>query len=234
MTDWQTEAGRKALLHSFIAGFGSCRKGASVRAGDYGFHVALYDSPSRSGEYFACEPVSNELLANLKTDEWLTIVGDEAQLMPSGQAGLSVLVEELFMLAELAALDQSPDEIEACLVTDPAQIDKLNASGEISAFHPNGQSFLFVVVVDGSLAATARYGVADDGDIVVDRVSTAPAFRRRGLARRVMTALAAHAAREGHRRALLISSDQGEPLYRSLGYQPVAPVRVYIKAAPQA
>ncbi|MGE0279696.1 MAG: GNAT family N-acetyltransferase [Rhizobiaceae bacterium] len=230
MNDWQTETGRKALLYSFIEGFGACRKGALVTAGDYGFHVALYDSPGRSGEYFACEPVSNELLTKLKPDEWLTVVGDVGRLMPAGQNGLKVLVDELFMLADIAALEQSSEEIEAFLVRDPAQIATINASGEISPFEPNDRSFLFVVTVEGSAAATARYGVADDGDIVVDRVSTAPAFRRRGLARRVMMALAAHAARAGHRRALLISSDQGEPLYRSLGYQVVAPVRVFAAA----
>lgn len=233
MKAWQTETGRKALLHSFIEGFCACRKGALITAADYGFHVTLYDSSSRSSEYFACEPVSNELLTKLKPKEWLTIVGDVDRLMPSGQTGLKVLVDELFMLADIAALEQSPDDIEACLVSDPARIAAFNASGEISTFQPNDRSFLFAVVVDGSVAATARYGVAADGDIVVDRVSTAPTFRRRGLARRVMTALAAHAARQGHRRAVLISSDQGEPLYRSLGYQPVVPVRVFVTAAPE-
>jgi GNAT superfamily N-acetyltransferase len=145
------------------------------------------------------QPVSNELLTKLKPKEWLTIVGDVDRLMPSGQTGLKVLVDELFMLADIAALEQSPDDIEACLVSDPARIAAFNASGEISAFQPNDRSFLFAVVVDGSVAATARYGVAADGDIVVDRVSTAPTFRRRGLARRVMTALACRAPRSSPR-----------------------------------
>jgi GNAT superfamily N-acetyltransferase len=231
MNDWQTKAGRKPLLHSFIEGFRVCRKGALVTEGDYGFHVALYDSTSRSGEYFVCEPVSTELLAQLKPDEWLTTLGEVDQLLPQGRIGLKVLVDELFMLGDIATLEQSPAEIETCLVSDPAQIAAFNASGGISPFEPNDRSFLFVMVVDGALAATARYGVADAGDIVVDRVSTAPAFRRRGLARRVMTALAAHAACHGHRRALLISSEEGEPLYRSLGYQPIAPVRVFVAVA---
>ena len=230
MSGWQTETGRKALLHSFIEGFRACRRGIVVTPGSYGFHVAFHEAIGRSGEYFACEPFPADLLTKLKPDEWLTTLGDFDELVPRGHSSLKVLVDELFMLADIADLEKSTETLDDCLISDAAQIAAFNASGQIYPFEPNDRSFLFAVVVDGSVAATARYGVADPGDIVVDRVSTAPAFRRRGFARQVMTALAEHAAREGHRRALLISSQQGEPLYRGLGYQPVAPARVFIPA----
>lgn len=229
MTEWSTETGRKALLKSFINGFCACRDeiDAGITPGSYGFYVEFRHAAGRRGEVFACDAFPADLLQALKPDEWLTVLGDPDRVLPRGQGALSVLADELFMIADISALEQSPEAAEAYLLSSADQIAAFNASGEAYPFEPNDRAFLFAVIIGGSIAATARYGVADAGDIVVDRVATAPAFRRRGLARRIMTAIAAHAARQGHRRALLISSKEGEALYRSLDYQPITPVRVF-------
>lgn len=51
-------------------------------------------------------------------------------------------------------------------------------------------------------------------------VSTRPAFRRRGISRRLTTTLLDELAARGVERAELHATPDGEPLYRSLGFEP--------------
>ncbi|WP_322083468.1 GNAT family N-acetyltransferase [Burkholderia sp. BCC1972] len=73
---------------------------------------------------------------------------------------------------------------------------------------------------------TARYGFASPRDIVVDRVGTADAYRRRGLAMQLLAAIVAHARQRGAQRVWLVSTEAGQPLYRAAGFMRLAPVAV--------
>jgi ribosomal protein S18 acetylase RimI-like enzyme len=53
-------------------------------------------------------------------------------------------------------------------------------------------------------------------------VATDPHYRRRGIARRIMQTMLAWLAEKGIRRAVLHASDQGWPLYESLGFKQTA------------
>jgi ribosomal protein S18 acetylase RimI-like enzyme len=67
-----------------------------------------------------------------------------------------------------------------------------------------------------------RPGVLRDWHGYVTNVYTRPAYRRRGVARQLMEALA-HAAKErGVTQLSLETTPEGESLYRTLGYQPSA------------
>ncbi|RDS97961.1 GNAT family N-acetyltransferase, partial [Burkholderia contaminans] len=112
----------------------------------------------------------------------------------------------------------------ACDTADA--IDAFNASGAFPPFQPNPAAFLFAHRLDGQIAATARYGFASPRDIVVDRVGTADAYRRRGLATQLLAAIVAHARHRGARRVWLISTEAGQPLYRAAGFTPLAAVAV--------
>ncbi|WP_027814335.1 GNAT family N-acetyltransferase, partial [Burkholderia cenocepacia] len=101
-----------------------------------------------------------------------------------------------------------------------------NASGAFPPFQPNPAAFLFAHRLDGQIAATARYGFASPRDIVVDRVGTAEAYRRRGLATQLLAAIVAHARHRGARRVWLISTEAGQPLYRAAGFTLLAAVAV--------
>lgn len=102
-------------------------------------------------------------------------------------------------------------------------IDAFNAS---APFPPNPAAFLFAHRLDGQIAATARYGFASAHDIVVGRVGTADAYRRRDLAMQLLAAIAAHARQHGARRVWLVSAEAGRPLYRAAGFTALAPVAV--------
>jgi GNAT superfamily N-acetyltransferase len=100
-------------------------------------------------------------------------------------------------------------------------------------FEPPLGSFL-VAEVDGVPAACGGWRVHDDGGapgtVEVKRVYVEPAFRRRGLAALVMTAIEEDAAAAGHR-AVVLNSGNRQPealaLYAGLGYAPIPGYGVY-------
>lgn len=75
-----------------------------------------------------------------------------------------------------------------------------------------------VIDAAGTTAASGRLAPADEFG-VIDQVVTAPAHRRRGLGTAVMGTLSDHAARNGLGTGLLVATDDGRCLYRSLGWK---------------
>ncbi|GAA1413133.1 hypothetical protein GCM10009662_56760 [Catellatospora coxensis] len=83
-------------------------------------------------------------------------------------------------------------------------------------------------VLDGAGATAASGRLAPAGEFgIIDQVETAPAHQRRGLGTAVMRTLSDHAARNGMSTGLLVATDDGRHLYRSLGWR----VRSEIAAA---
>lgn len=78
---------------------------------------------------------------------------------------------------------------------------------------------------DGTVAASGTIAVVGP-DAIADRIETAPAHRRRGLGRAVMSALAEAALAQGARTGLLIASEEGQHLYTSLGWHHEADVLI--------
>ncbi|GAA4765570.1 hypothetical protein GCM10023219_08150 [Stakelama sediminis] len=74
---------------------------------------------------------------------------------------------------------------------------------------------------DGTLAASG-YAAETAGVYAYDRIVTNPDFRRLGLARAVMAELAA-ARRSPDSRHVLVASQEGQPLYASMGWATVSP-----------
>ena len=66
----------------------------------------------------------------------------------------------------------------------------------------------------------------------LDRIHTVPAYRRRGLASMLLTAMHQVAAQEGCTTSILISTPVGRPLYQRFGYQDVSQVTVLESPAP--
>ncbi len=60
-------------------------------------------------------------------------------------------------------------------------------------------------------------------------VYTEPEFRRRGLARRLMRVMIAWCRQEGFRVVYLHASEEGRPLYASLGFAPTNEMRLHLK-----
>lgn len=75
---------------------------------------------------------------------------------------------------------------------------------------------------DGAMAATGRI-TFDAGTAVYDRIETAPAHRRNGLASYIMLALDDLAIQSDVTERLLVATSEGATLYRHLGWHHVAP-----------
>jgi GNAT superfamily N-acetyltransferase len=99
----------------------------------------------------------------------------------------------------------------------------------------DGSYHAWIVKVDGRPAASGGLhfvtwipGCDDPGPrrAWVHGVFTDPAFRRRGLARRLMEEIVAWCRQEGCRAVLLHATDQGRPIYESLGFKPSNEMRL--------
>jgi GNAT superfamily N-acetyltransferase len=106
------------------------------------------------------------------------------------------------------------------------------AAVDPAEFVPPAGLFL-VAEVDGAPAGCGAWRVHRDGVVEVKRVYVEPAYRRRGLAQRLMAELERTAAAAGHR-AVVLNSGNRQPealaLYAALGYTPVAGYGVYARA----
>ncbi|WP_017607714.1 GNAT family N-acetyltransferase [Nocardiopsis xinjiangensis] len=67
--------------------------------------------------------------------------------------------------------------------------------------------------------AAEAWAALHGGHAVFDRVCTAPAHRRRGLGRALMGVLGRISADQGAERGVLVATQAGRALYRSLGWQ---------------
>ncbi len=78
----------------------------------------------------------------------------------------------------------------------------------------------WVIVRDG-MAVAGAWSFLRERDCGIYAVETLPQWRRRGLARSLMEHVLADAQRRGARTATLQSTRMGQPLYISLGFEPV-------------
>lgn len=77
------------------------------------------------------------------------------------------------------------------------------------------------VLVHNGLAVAGAWTFRHGNDCGIYTVGTVPDWRRRGFARSLMEHVLADAQRAGARTATLQSTRMGQPLYESLGFEPV-------------
>jgi predicted acetyltransferase len=87
----------------------------------------------------------------------------------------------------------------------------------------------WVIVRDGYAVAGA-WSLIEGTDCGIYTVATIPQWRRRGLARALMRSVLGDAYRHGARTATLQSTPMGEPLYTSLGFEPVGRYEEWVLA----
>lgn len=100
------------------------------------------------------------------------------------------------------------------LATDPVAPEGYTVSVEISG------AVTFLRVLDGAGEQAAKGQMAAVGDaVIVDRVVTEEAHRRRGLGGFVMRSLADRAVADGAVLGVLGATDAGRALYETLGWK---------------
>ncbi|GLX67193.1 GNAT family N-acetyltransferase [Paenibacillus glycanilyticus] len=140
---------------------------------------------------------------------------------------------ESLVIEQLTALEASLEEMAELLiqvVEDGASIGFLPPLSveEATAYWksvPDPSVRLYVAKVDGRIAATVQLQLCGKANGLhraeIAKLMTHPAFRQRGIARRLMLAAEADAV-QGNRSLLVLDTREGDPsnlLYASLGYE---------------
>ncbi|GAA2384335.1 GNAT family N-acetyltransferase [Dactylosporangium salmoneum] len=180
--------------------------------------------PGRDVEYVALDADEDlasltrlaDLVAGEDTVTWLTVPTTDPARAASAlvDAGLIVLKSsELLMTADLRG---HPQHISAAPYRLLTQVDSHRGDSVVAATaqHESGE-----VGARGTMGLTGT-------DAIADRIETMPAHRRKGLASAIMSSLARSAIEEGVEHGILIASEDGQRLYTTLGWQPVANVLI--------
>jgi GNAT superfamily N-acetyltransferase len=174
--------------------------------------------PGREVEYFALDddPAVLQHLAGLVAAEeattWLTVATTDPARAAAAleEAGFVLLrAAERLMTADLATHPRRP-------VAAPYRLDVRAEPSCVSV----------TVTAPGDEPAAHGFAGLAGADMVADRILAAPEHRRRGLAAAVMGELAAASASSGAAHGLLIASEEGQQLYRALGWHDVAAVLI--------
>lgn len=173
-------------------------------------------------------------------EHYITVLDDAPDLRATyEQAGYVCTVTEYLMVLDLARLpDEAPSH--AVEIAGPADIERLNAHDpEPRAWvwpqtvaHPAVRNY-FIWQAD-RVAARAFCWRCDADTSYVSHLFTDPTLRRRGLGRALMLRLLHDDAAQGVRWSVLVSSEDGHPLYRTLGYDTLGRILIFEPEAPHA
>lgn len=116
-------------------------------------------------------------------------------------------------------------------LTDPEELRTVahaRGDGAFAVDHLTDAVGCYVLDIDGEPVSSALLIPSTHDTAVIEHVHTLAAFRRRGFGRWLLRALHAEAARMDMRQVVLGSNDAGQPLYASLGYEPLCFQDVYV------
>ncbi len=150
---------------------------------------------------------------------WAASLGaaDEVAVVPGLHRDTTTLVMEL----SLSQASAEPDGLVRTSIAAATQAtDEPVPAGDLPRPDDDTGLDAWVMVQDG-LAVAGAWSLIDGTDCGIYAVGTVPQWRRRGLARALMLAVLGDAYRQGARTATLQSTPMGEPLYASLGFEPV-------------
>ena len=164
---------------------------------------------------------------------YLLVIDDQPDTLAAySAAGYRLAFSEYLMARPLTNLLPANPEVAVELVRDADEAARMNAAdvehepwvrpGNFEA--PNLRHYY--VLQDGVIAARARSWQPHAEYSYVTHVFTNPAYRRRGLARAVMLRLLHDDLAHGVTESLLVASEEGDLLYRSLGYTRLATLLV--------
>ncbi|SBN62114.1 hypothetical protein GA0004736_1013 [Curtobacterium sp. 9128] len=197
-----------AVVERWVAGWARSRS-MPFEADGSGWHVTV-GAETRLDEYVVAEPSGVEALRLARavaprSTSWLTVVGGIA---PDALAALGSL-DRMARPGTVMEARLAPVGMPADVVVDTV----------------DGVAFLRIEV-DGVRAARGQVALVGR-DAVFDCIETEEPYRRRGLGGQIVAGLTAWAVSHGADTGLLVASDEGRALYRTVGWRDVAPVVTY-------
>lgn len=205
-----------SLVQTWVTGWARTRGYAVRHEGTA--HAAGPRAEAKAWEYVVFAPDQAQLdtvvAAALEDPARLLTVIAEPDSSPLGEdlGGLALLSdEEKLMIADMAIQD----------VEDPITPDGYRASRQ-----DHDAWTLFTVTHEDDVAARGRMAVVDDY-CILDRIYTAPGYRRQGLGTFVTRALLAIAHEHNVAEGLLVATGDGQQLYEYLGWSVIGTVQVF-------
>jgi GNAT superfamily N-acetyltransferase len=179
--------------------------------------------PGRDVEYVALDEAAVPALATRVLGErevtWLTVATSSPARVAGTLTGAGlVLLKRAEQLMTIPLADHPSSK-----PAEPYHLDVAKVGATVTATVRDAST--------GEAAARGTLGLSGT-DGIADRIETVPGHRRKGLASVVMGALVEAAREEGATHGILIASEDGQHLYRRLGWRAVADV--LIATAPDA
>lgn len=194
-------------VRTWVAGWAVSRRTPPPVEHPWGLYVEVTENPAEAGRHVL--PKSDELLVRSAAASvtvprtWMKMAAEPEEVEPWLPQGWVVAWEET---GHLMAVDLT--------VTNPVAPE-----GYTAAFEAVGDVVcLRVLDLAGEPAAKGQMAVLGEA-VVVDRVTTEEAHRRRGLGGFVMRALADQAVDRGAAVGVLGATDAGRALYETLGWK---------------
>ena len=156
-----------------------------------------------------------------------TITSDSAM-----QAGLREMKIRPAVVGDIPALvELRLGMFESMGYSDPVELDRLRKESYEYMIHklPSGEYMSWVADVNGQAVASGGLVIHPAPPTISNRrglegyvisVFTAPEWRKHGMARAIMTAILDYLKKEGIPAVTLRATEQGRPLYLSLGFTP--------------
>ncbi|MEV5575312.1 GNAT family N-acetyltransferase [Spirillospora sp. NPDC052269] len=195
------------IVRTWVAGWAVSRRTPPPVVKPWGYYIEVGDNPAEVGRHVL--PVADEALVrsaavSVATPRtWMKMPAEPEEVEPWMTPGWVVAWEET---GHLMAIDLT--------ATHPAAPDGYTAATETIG------DVVHVRVLDAAGEQAAKGQMALLGEaVVVDRVLTEEAHRRRGLGAFVMRTLADQAVELGATLGVLGATDPGRALYETLGWK---------------
>lgn len=206
-----------ALVHTWVTGW-SRTHGYEVQH-EGRIHSAKRGRDSDDWEYVVFDPTESELrkaasTVAKNTNRLLTVIAEPETdvLSNSDVEGLKLVSKE----EKLMVVDMGIQDVE----------DPITPEGYSTEREDHEGWTLFTVTHGEDVAARGRMAVVGEF-CILDRIFTAPAYRRQGLGTFVTRALLAIAHEHDVEEGLLIATADGVELYEYLGWTPLGDVHVF-------
>lgn len=202
------------MVRTWVAGWAVSRRTPPPVEKPWGFHVEVTDNPDEVGRHVL--PEVEESLVRRAAGS--VSVPRTWMKMPAEPEEIESWLPQEWVWEEnghLMAVD--------LMATNPAAPEGYTAAVETVGAVTHAR------VLDAAGKQAAQGQMASLGEVVVmDRVVTEEAHRRRGLGNFVMRTLSDHALKEGAALGVLGATDAGRALYETLGWKKHATLAEYV------
>ncbi|WP_246097504.1 GNAT family N-acetyltransferase [Streptomyces botrytidirepellens] len=195
------------MVRTWVAGWAVSRQTVPPVEKSWGYYIEVADNPDEVGRHVLPE-VRESLVRSAARSvsvprTWMKTPAEPGEIEPWLSPGWVVAWEETGHLMAVDLMATHPDAPEGYTVT-------METAGAVT----------YVRVMDAAGGQAAQGQMASLGEaVVVDRVMTSEAHRRRGLGHFVMRTLADRAVEEGAVLGVLGATDAGRALYETLGWK---------------